>query len=67
MLMNEIFNSPCFSLVRNNEPITLKMLVVLLGIMQDIPKGYSPQDGQGRILKEPILSGLWNHYYREAA
>jgi putative transposase len=37
------------------------------GIMQDIPNGYTPQDGHGRILKKPILSGLWNHYYREAA
>ncbi|MBN2532994.1 MAG: transposase [Spirochaetales bacterium] len=37
------------------------------GIMQNIPKGYLPQTGKGRILKKPILSGLWNHYYRETA
>jgi putative transposase len=37
------------------------------GIMQNIPEGYTPQVGQGRICKKPILSGLWHHYYREAA
>jgi len=37
------------------------------GIMQDIPKGYTPQNGNGRIVKKPVLSGLWHHYYREAA
>ena len=37
------------------------------GIMQDIPKGYTPQNGQGQIVRKPVLSGLWHHYYREAA
>ncbi|MBN2532822.1 MAG: transposase [Spirochaetales bacterium] len=34
------------------------------GIMQDIPKGYTPQTGSSRILTIPVLSGLWYHYYR---
>lgn len=37
------------------------------GIMQDIPKGYTPQKEGGRIIKKPVLSGLWHHYHREAA
>jgi transposase InsO family protein len=37
------------------------------GLMQDTPKGYTPQAGQGKICKRPVLSGLWYHYYREAA
>ena len=36
------------------------------GINQSIPQGYTSQD-KGRIVKMPVLSGLWHHYYREAA
>ncbi|MBN2738223.1 MAG: transposase [Spirochaetales bacterium] len=36
------------------------------GIEQKIPDGYKPQI-KGRVVSSPVLSGLWNHYYREAA
>jgi transposase InsO family protein len=37
------------------------------GIMQNIPEGYTPTNRKGRIVRKPVLSGLWHHYYREAA
>jgi putative transposase len=36
------------------------------GLCQQIPTGYSPQ-GEGEIMKIPILSGLHHHYFRRAA
>ena len=36
------------------------------GLEQQIPGGYRPE-GEGEILKVPILSGLHHHYYRKAA
>lgn len=36
------------------------------GREQQIPKGYCPQ-GEGKILRIPILSGLHHHYFRRAA
>jgi transposase InsO family protein len=36
------------------------------GIEQDVPCGFVPQ-ASGTIVNKPFLSGLWHHYYREAA
>jgi putative transposase len=36
------------------------------GIEQDVPCGYVPQTS-GTVVNKPFLSGLWHHYYREAA
>ena len=36
------------------------------GINQNIPRKYEPK-ADGQIIKMPILSGLHNHYFREAA
>ncbi len=36
------------------------------GIAQLVPMGYKPQI-YGRVLKLPILGGLFNHYFRCAA
>jgi putative transposase len=36
------------------------------GINQQTPEGYVPK-AQGKIVKVPVLGGLWNHYTRIAA
>ncbi len=36
------------------------------GINQAVPGGYEPQTS-GTVVNKPFLSGLWHHYYREAA
>ena len=36
------------------------------GIEQQSPLGYEPMKA-GKVKSKPVLGGLWNHYYREAA
>ena len=36
------------------------------GIDQQTPQGYVPLS-KGKIVKVPVLGGLWNHYTRKAA
>jgi hypothetical protein len=36
------------------------------GINQQTPEGYAPET-KGKIVKVPVLGGLWNHYTRVAA
>jgi len=36
------------------------------GIGQQTPEGYNPVT-KGKIVKIPVLGGLWNHYTRVAA
>ena len=36
------------------------------GIEQQTPEGYVPET-RGKIIRVPVLGGLWNHYTRVAA